>query len=260
MKAIDVHSHFGDAGGFPQQGKEKEFLALSAEDLERICQEQNIAKMFVSPTEGIFPFGEHTVVSANEQMERLVMTIPWMYQWVIIHPEVPETFLQAERMLGGSKCVGIKIHPDAHGYRISDYGNRIFEFAARHDAVIESHSGGMYSVPEDFVEFADRFAEVRVLLSHLGNSCDGDVGHHVRALQQCRHGNLYTDVSSVKSILFHLVEWAVSEVGVERILFGTDSPLHHIGMMKSRIEFGGLKEEEKESILYKNAERLFKLK
>lgn len=257
MRAIDVHAHFGDARGFPQRGKEKEFLALSVEDLEKICQELKIEKMFVSAAEGIFPFDEHTVVTANEEIEQLTGKIPWMYQWVILHPEIPETFKQAERMLAGDKCVGIKIHPDAHGYRISEWGDRIFEFAARHHAIVESHSGDAFSVPEDFVEFADRFPEVRILLSHLGNNCDGDVTHHVRALQQCRYGNLYTDVSSVKSILFHLVEWAVSEVGVERILFGSDSPLHHIGMMKGRIEFSGLKKEEKEAILYKNAERLF---
>ena len=99
---------------------------------------------------------------------------------------------------------------------------------------------------------------MNILLSHLGNSADGDVEHQVRAILKSRHGNLYTDVSSVKSILPHLIEWAVGEVGSKQILFGTDTPLHHIGMMRSRIDYADLVQEEKEDIFYKNAIRVIK--
>ena len=35
-------------------------------------------------------------------------------------------------------------------------------------------------------------------------------------------------ISSARSILPGLVEWAVAEVGAEKILFGTDSPLYSV--------------------------------
>lgn len=256
IPAIDIHGHIGDAGGFPQREKEKEFFSIPLLKLEKMMLDAGVKALLASPAEGIFPYGKHTICSANEEMSTLAERFSWLYQWVIIHPEIPETYRQAEVMLKRENCVGIKIHPDAHQYPISDYGDEIFAFADRFGAVVQTHTGGAFSLPEDFVEYANRYPQVNVLLSHLGNSGDGDVEHQIRAVLKSRHGNLYTDVSSVKSILPHLIEWAVREVGSKKILFGTDTPLHHIGMMRSRIDYADITQEEKEDIFYKNAVRV----
>lgn len=257
ISGIDVHAHFGPEDGFPQRGKTKEMLRVSLEQLKDYYQRANIVAAFVSPMDGIFPFGDHTVPKANQWMKELTESIPWMHPWVVVHPGISETFAQAEDGLRNKTCVGIKIHPDAHGYMIQDEGERIFALAARYHAVVETHSGDAGSMPEAYVDFADRYPNVRVILSHLGNSYDGDVTHQVRAIQAAKHGNLYTDVSSGQSILFHLIEWAVGEIGSEKILFGTDTPLHHVMMMKHRIETADIREKEKKDILFANAEKLF---
>lgn len=181
----------------------------------------------------------------------------WIYQWAVVHPKIPDSFVQAKRLLQSEKCVGIKIHPDAHGYHISEYGMKIFEFASRYHAIVETHSGDRLSPPEAFTVYGDQYPEVKILLSHLGNNCDGDVTHQVRAIQNSKNGNLFTDTSSMKSILPGLIEWAVSEVGSEHILLGTDMPLHHAGMMRSRVDYADLQRSDKENILYKNAEKIF---
>lgn len=54
----------------------------------------------------------------------------------------------------------------------------------------------------------------------------------VRAIREAAKNNIYTDVSSARSILNGLIEWAVREVSEKKLLFGTDTPLHHIPMMK----------------------------
>lgn len=258
-EAIDVHAHVGLADGFPQKGKEKELLFMPQDVLDEMRREAGVRMVMASAAEGIFPFGGHTVTEANRRLFKLTRTVPWLYQWVIVNPLAPETYTQAGEMLKEQKCVGIKIHPDAHGYSVAEYGNEIFAFASEFQAVVETHSGDRLSMPEEYVAFADRYPDVRILLSHLGNGCDGDVTHQVRAISESRNGNLYTDVSSAKSILPGLVEWAVHEVGSEHIMFGSDSPLHHLGMMRSRIDYGELSDQDKKNILYRTAKRLFSL-
>lgn len=257
IKAIDVHSHFGSVGGFPKKGKEKELIDFTLEEFEKSYKAAEIERVFVSPADGIFFFGERTLEAANHIIYQLSVEKEWIYQWAVVHPKIPDSFVQAKRLLQSEKCVGIKIHPDAHGYHISEYGMKIFEFASRYHAIVETHSGDRLSPPEAFTVYGDQYPEVKILLSHLGNNCDGDVTHQVRAIQNSKNGNLFTDTSSMKSILPGLIEWAVSEVGSEHILLGTDMPLHHAGMMRSRVDYADLQRSDKENILYKNSEKIF---
>ena len=160
-------------------------------------------------------------------------------------------------MLKHAKCVGIKIHPEEHGYHISGHAGKVYEFAASHQAIICTHTGGQNSHPEDFVEFADRFPEVKTILCHLGCTWDNDLSHQVRAVQASKHDNLYTDTSSRASLVSGLIEWAVKEIGAERILFGSDSPLYFAAAQRARIDKAEMDPKSKEFILARNAERLF---
>ena len=56
-----------------------------------------------------------------------------------------------------------------------------------------------------------------------------------------------------------LIEWAVREVGDERVLFGSDTPLYHAAMQRARIDHADLDDVEKWKILRDNAVRLFGL-
>src|SRR5262249_29227805 len=97
-------------------------------------------------------------------------------------------------------------------------------------------------------------------LAHIGCGHDGDVTHQVRAAQKSKHGNVYADTSSARSIVPGLIEWAVRELGAERVLFGTDTPLYHTPMQRARIDHADLGDAEKRLILRENAVRLFALK
>ncbi|MEJ1972469.1 MAG: amidohydrolase family protein [Lacunisphaera sp.] len=125
------------------------------------------------------------------------------------------------RMLKAPWCVGIKIHPEEHAYRIADHGEELFSFFEETGAAVMTHSGCPNSLPEDFVPFADRHPGARVLLAHLGNGngAGGRVDLQVRAIQAAKQGNLWVDTSSARSILPGLVEWAVRELGAEKVLF-----------------------------------------
>jgi predicted TIM-barrel fold metal-dependent hydrolase len=181
-----------------------------------------------------------------------------LLQWVIVHPLQPETFDQARRMLQLPKCVGIKIHPEEHGYSIVEYGRAIFEFAAQFHAVVQSHTGEPNCLPADFVPLADDFPQVQLILAHLGyGGAAGNVHDlQVRAIQASKHGNVLADTSSSWSILPGLIEWAVGEVGADRILYGTDTPAYFAPSQRARIDRADLTDKEKRMILCDNAKRL----
>lgn len=256
-QAIDVHGHFGDPTCFPKKPLEKQFMNLSLSRLEQQYRQQNVTAAFLSPMEALFPAKEAMILDANRYMEELSAQTPWMYQWVVVDPLYPATYGQAEQMLKNPKCVGVKIHPDANGYAIKDYADDIFSFCHANGAILETHSGDINSMPEVLIPFANQYPKVKVIVSHLGCGCDGNLEHQVNAIKGAEHHNIYTDVSSAKSLLNGLVEWAVEQVPLENILFGTDTPLHNIPMMKQRIQCAELSEAQKRKILYENAAHLF---
>jgi predicted TIM-barrel fold metal-dependent hydrolase len=78
----------------------------------------------------------------------------------------------------------------------------------------------------------------------------------VRAIQASKHGNVLADTSSSWSILPGLIEWAVGEVGADRILSGTDTPAYFAPSQQARIDRADLTDSEKRMILCDNAKRL----
>ena len=258
--AIDTHGHLGQLGGLPQKHLEQELCTLSMEQLKRQYQQAEVKIAMVSSMEGLFYVDGLGVKEGNQRLEELVSKTDWLYQWVIVNPLEPKTYYQAETILKNPKCVGVKVHPEAHHFPIKEYGEELFSFCSQQKAIMQIHSGEANSMPEDMVAFADNYPEVTVIAAHLGCGSDGDPSHQVRAIKRCKNGNIYTDISSVRSILPGILEWAVEQIGAEKLLFGTDTPLHHIGMMKARVIYSELSYEQKQRILHKNAEKLFHLK
>jgi len=258
IQAVDVHAHIGRYVGAGFALGNGFYSGGAAVVLER-ARMANTACTVVSSLRALLPRGHGQPIPGNREALAEVRRHRGLRLWAVVNPLAPATFTQAEELLALPVCVGIKVHPEEHRYPIRRHGRRIFEWAEAHGAVIQSHSGERNSMPEDFVPFADDFPSVRVILSHLGCGWDGEVTHQVRAIQRCRHGNLHTDTSSAKSITPRLLEWAVGEVGAEKILYGTDSPLYFAPMQRARVDHADLREADKRLILRANAERLLGL-
>ncbi len=258
IRAIDVHAHYGDYTCDGTPALLSGWMSGSAATVADRAQQASVRLTVVSPLCGLLPRGRADAVSANNEASETVPQTPGLLQWVIVHPHQPQTFAQADELLGSPHCVGIKIHPEEHRYEVREQGDRLFELAARHDAVVLAHSGDPYSLPQDFVLFANEYPNVRLILAHLGNGggASGDPTLQVRAIQDSQHGNVFVDTSSARSLLPGLIEWAVGEIGSERILFGTDTPLYSTAMQRARIDSAHITEEQTRDILYRNAERL----
>jgi predicted TIM-barrel fold metal-dependent hydrolase len=258
IAAIDVHGHYGryDRGSDDIVNR---FMTADAATVARRARQARIALTIVSPLSALLPRAKGDAVAGNIEAARVCAETPGLLQYVVIDPRRPETYRQAGEMLQLPTAAGIKIHPEEHEYPIASFGDPIFEFAAKRRAVVLAHSSERNSQAGDLVELANRFPEVRLILAHIGCGWDGDYTHQVRAIQQSRHGNVYADTSSARSITPNLIEWAVGEIGVQRVLFGTDSPLYHAAMQRARIDYADLSDDQKRFILRENAERLFAL-
>ena len=258
IQAIDVHAHFGTYIGakFALTG---ELMSGEVEVVLERARAANTKLTIVSPLEALMPRLHGDPVAGNMHAAEVVAQTDGLMQWVVVDPRKAKTFGQAADLLERAKTAGIKIHPEEHGYPIREHGEAIFQFAAEHQAVVQSHSGEQNSLPADFVPFADAFPEVVLIISHLGCGWDDDPTYQVRAIQKSRHGNMFTDTSSAKSITSGLIEWAVREVGAERILYGTDSPLHFAPMQRARIDRADIPDSDKHLILHDNAARLLGL-
>lgn len=257
VEAIDVHAHYGTPVCPAKSDLLNSFSQGDGKTVLERARKACTAYTIVSPLSGLMPRGGSDPVGGNEDSQRVVQACEGLLRWVIVDPGKPETYQQAAEMLPDPKCMGIKIHPEEHLYPIRDHGREIFEFAEHHEAVVLSHSGDPNSLPADLVVFANEFPGVRLILAHLGCGPKGDPTYQVRAIQQSKHGNVYADTSSAKSILPRLIEWAVKEVGPERLLYGTDSPLYFAACQRARLNSADISDADKELILRDNAIRLF---
>jgi predicted TIM-barrel fold metal-dependent hydrolase len=257
--AIDVHAHYGVYSRPDKGDLSNDFMTADTAEVARRAQQCGIVWTIVSPLSSLFPRGDADAFVANEHAACVVPQTPGLLQIAVVNPLDERTFRQARHLLAQPHCVGIKIHPEAHSYSIAEYGQTIFELAQELDAVVITHSGEQNSLPADFVGFANCFPEVQLVLGHIGCGWDQDLTHQVRAIQQCRHGNVYADTSSAKSIIPKLIEWAVREVSAERVLFGSDSPLYFSPMQRARIDHADLSEAQKKRILFDYAWALFNL-
>lgn len=259
LLAIDVHAHYGRniREGVPEEIND--LMTADAAEVARRAAVANIEWTIVSPLEALFPRFHGDAVAGNNSAARDVAATPGLLQYVVLDPRRKETFDQADEMLRSPRCVGIKIHPEEHGYPVAEFGRPMFEFAAQRRAIVLSHSSEQNSLAADLVRFADEFPEMRLILAHIGCGWDGDPTHQVRAIQSSRAGNVYADTSSARSIMPNLIEWAVGEIGAERVLFGTDAPLYHTSMQRIRIDHADISDQEKRLILRENALALFRL-
>lgn len=257
ISAIDVHGHYGTYVRAGNQDFVNEFMTGDPTVVVARAKAANIAWTIASPLQALLPRFHGDPVGGNEHAAAVTPQTQGLLQYVVIDPLHPETYAQAERMLALPTCVGIKIHPEEHGYPIAEHGRPIFEFAAKHRAVVLAHTSEQNSYTFDFLPFINDYPEVRLILAHIGHGWDGDPTHQVRAILQSKHRNVFADTSSARSITPGLIEWAVREVGADRVLFGTDTPLYHASMHRIRIDHAELSDDDKRKILRDNALKLF---
>ncbi len=114
-------------------------------------------------------------------------------------------------------------------------------------------SGGYQSDPSDIAELACRFPNVKIIMAHLS-------GGGIKGILKIKPFlNVWVDTSGSQPFS-GIIEYAVKELGPERILYGSDIPGRDFSSQLGRIYGAKIKEKEKRLILGENAKKLLGLK
>ncbi len=237
--AIDMHLHY-DHGTPHDHPNTSSIFKCSLDFLREERDAVNIALGCLCSYSSVLNLA--FVYEENMYTAELAARYPWFFYWVVINPFDPRTYDQAQVMLQNKKCVGIKINPIAHQYPLEEYGDAIFSFAAERGAVVLMH-------PAERAEtvipiFADKYRDCTMISAHS----------QIEYIRRAKYGNLYTDNSGAADFNNNVIEYSVSQIGADRILFGTDC--YSAAAHRGRIEFARIPVEAKKDILYRNALRL----
>jgi predicted TIM-barrel fold metal-dependent hydrolase len=109
------------------------------------------------------------------------------------------------------------------------------------------------STPAEIADLARHFPKVTIVMAHLTG--DGERG--VLDIVDCP--NVLIDTSGGQPEA-ELVEYAVRQLGAERVIYGSDWPIRDFGTQVGRVLSAKLTPEEHTTILCKNARRIMGLK
>ncbi len=171
--------------------------------------------------------------------------------YATVDPNEPEAIQsELERCFDSYGFHAIKFHCATHGYPADGENYRpALEYANAYHKAVLIHG----TITEGMLK---AYPEAQFLAAHVGG-WNGRVPHYT--LDLCRnYPNLYCELCS-SVVCNGVMEKLVEEVGAERILFGSDTPLMDTGYQLGRVLTARIAPAEKEFILYRNAARLFHL-
>ncbi len=261
MRIIDFHVHvFADKIAKKATKRTSDYYLTPSEDengtldsLLKSIEGYPIEKMVVHST----ATKEEQVVSINDFLSSL--KDERFIKFGTIHQNFGDVGGEVKRMkeLG---LKGIKLHPDFQGFEAdSKMAYPIYESAQEENLPILLHVGDAVSDlshPKRIRKIAKDFKDLTIVAAHLGGREVWDEG--VEELSDLQ--NVYVDTSSsINRLGARKATDIIKKFGVERTLFATDYPMATIGNELKRFMYLLLSDDEKEQILYKNAQRLLKL-
>lgn len=236
---VDCHCHVGEGHEYSQSVEEL-LGEMDAHGVDRavVCPVDRC--IAVDNREG----NDFVLDAARAHPDRL-------YAFATANPWYGDRAVDELRRAVGEGARGIKVHPSLQGFVLCDeLVYPLAELAEELGVPMFFHTGTpAYSLPTQLVQLAMRYPRVRFIMGHMG-STDFKLEATAAAAQV---DNVYLDTSW---ILPGLVTSAVSVVGAERVLFGSDSPLSTLGIEVRCKRAAGLSDDEREKVMGLNVLRL----
>ncbi len=282
MKIIDCHTHT-----FPDK--------IAAKAIEKLSQVSR-TKAFTDGTEGMLKASSHDcsieysiilpVATSKEQVEKIndgvialkdSRKMDGIISFGAMHPAFDNPEKELSR-LAENGVIGIKLHPAYTACDMDDERHiRILKAAAKEGLFVTTHAGIDIGIPEkDYCDLnmikrvLDAVPDIKLILAHMGAWGNWDkVGKALKG------ANILMDTSMSFGLLTPRdgVEYEslpklmtpyefrdlCREIGVERILFGTDCPWRAQREGIENLLATDLTEDEKEKIFYTNAKNNLRL-
>jgi uncharacterized protein len=242
VRIIDCHAHLGHFA-------RTNIICPDARSMVRAMDEAGVEKLCVSSFLSIGP--NYRV--GNDMVAEAVRRFPDRFVgYAVINPNRPKDIEnELERCFHSLGMKAIKVHPAFHGYSIEGSAYRkVFEYAMRHRLTVLSHEWGR---PEFLERVSADYPEANFIIAHTG-FWDGRSDFTYRSVLHCR-SNVFVDLA-YSNIYYEALERMVTDVSAEKILWGSDFPLHDISFQLGRVKYAKLDATSKEKILGGNILRL----
>jgi hypothetical protein len=242
LRIIDCHAHFGHFSG-------TNITCPNAESMLRAMDVAGVEKVCVSSFLSIGP----DCRAGNDMVAEAVRQHPSRFVgYAVINPNRPgEIADELERCFDHLGCAAIKLHPAFHHYSIEGPAYRqVFEYAAKNQRTILSHEWGR---PDFLEKLSETYPQANFIIAHTG-FWDGR-SEFIYAGVLKRRPNVFIDLV-YSNIFYEALERIVAQVGAERVLWGSDFPLHDLPYQLGRVIFSKLDATAIEKILGGNMLRL----
>jgi predicted TIM-barrel fold metal-dependent hydrolase len=125
---------------------------------------------------------------------------------------------------------------------------QVMELATKLNYVIQIHTN-----TQEMQYLAERFPNTTIVFPHLGGN-PKDIFARIDII--AKHKNTYIDISGSGQERVGILERAVTEIGADRVLYGSDFTINEPSGVIARVRNAFLTAEDREKILYKNIEEL----
>lgn len=170
-----------------------------------------------------------------------------------VHPHfVDESIAEIERMNGlGVKLIG-ELVPYMHGW--SDYSCRglqtILDAAEQYGMTVSFHT--MKDEQKEMTQMIEAHPKLNFVAAH-----PNEKEYFLLHLERLKkYDNFYLDLSGTGIFRYGLTAYGVNKVGSGKFIFGTDYPICNPRMYVQAIMQEPISDDDKENILFKNAEKL----
>jgi len=247
VEIIDLHAHLGPSRVMHTPSNDPASM-IKAMDL---C---GINKTVVSPIIGI----DADIVLGNNSMLEAIRTFRGrIYGACMVNGHYPELSLdELQRCFSEDKDVKMmKVHPFSTFCNMKDKRmNSIFRFASDRKLVVLVHTwldNDPYGNQDIFAELAKDYTDIQWIMGHSG----GPYGSHhaVEIAKQSDNILLDTTLSMTPA---GQIEFFVSEIGSERVIFGTDNPYLDPRPQIGRVGLAEISHQERINIFSANAHRM----
>jgi predicted TIM-barrel fold metal-dependent hydrolase len=221
--------------------------AWTAEKLAKLEREASIDLAVLVPEPTLCPDN----VAVRNAAAQVSMFLPCACVNPQLEQEALEEFEMAVKEWGFR---GLKLMPPKHGYRIvEDIIYPLLQKATELGVPVSIHSGQESCHPADIGFMALEFPDIPFIMDHMGYR------YFVRqAILAAKHApNVYLATTAVPEPNF--IKNAVSKLGPERVVFGSNGPGMPPDLQLEVIRRAGLGAEAEALILGGNAARLYRI-
>lgn len=206
----------------------------------------------------LFP-NEKDMIFQAETMKKMTEYAPGKFLPLLyVYPGSPLPFLteMIDKYILNGPIIGLKFHISM----LADdkTADPLYDLLEQHDIPVLYHAWyktvskyTFESDPQNIVAMARKHPKLRILMAHL-------TGCRMRGIQDIKHyPNIWMDTSGSQPEDGYLAR-ALKELGPDRILFGSDYPGRALSAQLGRIYSIDMSEEDREKILYKNAQSFYR--